>query len=311
MVIISDASALSDDGIAIAMLTTVREIDIKLIVATSGNVWAEEVAQNVHRLIALLRHKEISICVGLPASAFKERQRLFYKDTLVHGAPLYSGALGHKLPMASESPRLCGDLFYVISALNRPDLVVLGPASPLTPIIRDHTDLIDHIGHVYLMGGAVTAAGNATPLAEFNFWFDPDAAETLLASNLPITLLPLDVSQHLSYPADFAAKLDARKPASRYVRDCIARVPRPPICDELLAAVLINRNLIRRRRKLKLAVETSNGRRYGAVTLLDDSANRRPVDVIEEISQPAYWNLARRIFSIDINQSITSPTCFS
>jgi hypothetical protein len=33
--------------------------------------------------------------------------------------------------------------------------------------------------------------GNATPAAEFNFWSDPETADTLLASNLPITLLPL------------------------------------------------------------------------------------------------------------------------
>jgi inosine-uridine nucleoside N-ribohydrolase len=299
LIIISDAAALSDDGIAIAMLTAVREIEIRLIVATSGNVWAEEVAQNVRHLVVQFRRKDIGVCVGLPSSAFDERQRLFRRDALRQAAPFYSGALGRKQHIPSEKDRLCDDLFHVISASDRPDLVVLGPASPLTPIVRDHADFADRVGHIYLMGGALAVPGNATPLAEFNFWFDPEAAETLLASNLPITLLPLDVAQHIRYPIDFAAKLDPTKPASRYVRDCIARVPPSPICDELLAAILINQSLIVRRRQLKLAVETLSGPRYGAVNLLDDSAGRRPVDLIEEISQPAYWALARRIFTVD------------
>ena len=48
------------------------------------------------------------------------------------------------------------------------------------------------------MGGAIAnlpdGAGNITPNAEFNFWGDPEAAQVVLQSGIPITLSPLNVS---------------------------------------------------------------------------------------------------------------------
>ena len=47
------------------------------------------------------------------------------------------------------------------------------------------------------MGGAVTAPGNVTAAAEFNFYVDPDAAAAVLEAGLPVDLVPLDVTRQV------------------------------------------------------------------------------------------------------------------
>ncbi len=47
------------------------------------------------------------------------------------------------------------------------------------------------------MGGAVAAPGNATHVAEFNIWSDPEAAALVLSAGLPLTLVPLDVTERV------------------------------------------------------------------------------------------------------------------
>jgi purine nucleosidase/pyrimidine-specific ribonucleoside hydrolase len=52
--------------------------------------------------------------------------------------------------------------------------------------------------------------GNITPVAEFNMWADPDAAEVVLSSGIPFTMVDLDASHRwLLRPADIAALEEA------------------------------------------------------------------------------------------------------
>ena len=43
------------------------------------------------------------------------------------------------------------------------------------------------------MAGAAKTPGNITPSAEFNVWADPEAADVVFTSGIPIVMIPLDV----------------------------------------------------------------------------------------------------------------------
>ena len=44
------------------------------------------------------------------------------------------------------------------------------------------------------MGGSSNALGNVTKFAEYNFWVDPEAADIVLNSGIPITVIGWDPS---------------------------------------------------------------------------------------------------------------------
>ncbi len=89
-------------------------------------------------------------------------------------------------------------------------LVALGPLTNIAEAFEDDPSLIDHVSMMYLMGGAVDVDGNVlnNPQAEFNIWADPRAAEMVFATDVPITLVPLDSTNVL--------------PVTPYVYDAIA-----------------------------------------------------------------------------------------
>jgi purine nucleosidase len=57
------------------------------------------------------------------------------------------------------------------------------------------------------MGGSAGAPGNTTPVSEFNFWCDPEAAKAVFTSGLPINMVGLDVTRQMFLSASALAKL--------------------------------------------------------------------------------------------------------
>jgi inosine-uridine nucleoside N-ribohydrolase len=295
LIVMTDAAALGDDGVAIAMLATAGTAGISLIVATSGNVWGQAAAGHVRALLRRLDKDGLSLCIAPPPAFLEERARKLDR----HADQLhYVGALAGRPPAEPLAEAFCSsdELFSRIAAANRPDILVLGPSTPLASLIGARPNLADEVGRIYLMGGAIAGPGNATRAAEFNFWFDAEAAERLLASDIPLTLLPLDAVRTMRHPAGLKDRLDPGYGPAAYVLECLSRSPAPLVCDEVLAAAVLDPTIIRRQTAMKLKVEVADGARYGSVTILEDGAARRAVNVIEEIDHDALWRLIGRIF---------------
>jgi pyrimidine-specific ribonucleoside hydrolase len=73
--------------------------------------------------------------------------------------------------------------------------VTLVPLAPLTNIallLRTQPEVAERIERIVFMGGSASI-GNATAVAEFNIWHDPEAAAIVLSSGVPLTMYGLDV----------------------------------------------------------------------------------------------------------------------
>lgn len=92
-------------------------------------------------------------------------------------------------------------------------ILTLGPLTNLADAFAQHPTLTRQIEMVYSMGGAVNGAGNVSNhnAAEWNFYIDPFAAQQVIASDVPLTLVPLDATNRVPVTRAFLEKMRAQQ----------------------------------------------------------------------------------------------------
>lgn len=94
-------------------------------------------------------------------------------------------------------------------------LVCTGPLTNIALVLEERPELKEKVEHVYIMGGALSVPGNVEMpdhdgSAEWNFYADPPAAKKTIDSGLPITLIPLDITNNVPVTREFLLKIDAQ-----------------------------------------------------------------------------------------------------
>jgi purine nucleosidase len=88
--------------------------------------------------------------------------------------------------------------------------------------IRKEPKFAKAVKELVIMGGAVQESGNMTPQAEFNIFVDPHAAHIVFHSGIPITLIPLDVTQKcLLKQVHIERLLKIKSPISRFIDEAM------------------------------------------------------------------------------------------
>jgi inosine-uridine nucleoside N-ribohydrolase len=93
-------------------------------------------------------------------------------------------------------------------------IIAIGPCTNLQMAVMKDPAIVPKVKRVIYMGGAVNVAGNTTPAAEFNWWFDPEAARFAVRTPWGKTdpkeeritqyVVPLDVCEKLHFtPAEY------------------------------------------------------------------------------------------------------------
>ncbi|TMV81148.1 nucleoside hydrolase, partial [Thioclava sp. BHET1] len=114
----------------------------------------------------------------------------------VHGK---TGLDGPALPEPVMPLQAQNGVDFIIDTLRREPAgtVTLCPLGPLTNIATAFLrapDIVSKVQQIVLMGGAYFEVGNITPAAEFNIYVDPEAADVVFKSKVPLVVMPLDVT---------------------------------------------------------------------------------------------------------------------
>lgn len=188
--VILDCDPGHDDAIALILALASPELDVLAVTTSAGNQTPDKTLNNALRILTLLGRDDIPVAAGAPKPLARE---LIIADN-VHGE---SGLDGPKLPDPAFAPQgMTGSELMAKCLRESPQPVTLVPTGPLTNVallLAAHPELKPKIARIVLMGGAA-GAGNWTPAAEFNIYVDPEAADMVFKSGIPITMCGLDVT---------------------------------------------------------------------------------------------------------------------
>ncbi len=87
-------------------------------------------------------------------------------------------------------------------------LLVTGPLTGVALLLLARPDCKEKIDHITITGGALRG-GDCTPVAEHNFFLDPEAADIVLKSGVPAVVLGLDVTRSAALTQEELAALRA------------------------------------------------------------------------------------------------------
>ena len=190
--IIIDTDPGQDDAIAILLALASPELDVLGITAVAGNVPLHLTERNARIICELAGRPDIPVFAGADTPI----SRTLVTAEHVHGK---TGLDGPKLADPTMPLQDTHAVDFLIETLQTeaPGSVTLVPIGPLTNIalaLKRAPELADRIGEIVLMGGAYFEVGNITPAAEFNIYVDPEAADIVFRSGVPLVAMPLDVT---------------------------------------------------------------------------------------------------------------------
>ena len=191
--IIIDTDPGQDDAVAILLaLASPEDVTVLGVTAVAGNVPLPLTQKNARIVCELAGKPDTLVFAGCDAPL----KRKLVTAEHVHGKTGLDGP-----QMADPTMPLQGQhaVDFIINTLRAHDTgsVTLCPLGPLTNIATAFNrapDIIEKVQEIVLMGGAYFQVGNITPAAEFNIYVDPEAAEIVFKSGVPIVVLPLDVT---------------------------------------------------------------------------------------------------------------------
>ncbi len=190
--VIIDTDPGIDDAVALFLAAASPEVNLLGVISVAGNVGLHHTAPNAAALVDLLR---LDIPVGKGAEG-----PLWRRDTkpaeAVHGT---NGLGGYTLP---QSGRTLEPGLELMARLIRESpepvtIIAIGPLTNIAGLVPFSPEVLANVERLVLMGGGTLEhMGNVTPSAEFNIYYDPDAAARVFASDLDITMVGLNVTNH-------------------------------------------------------------------------------------------------------------------
>ena len=198
MKLVLDTDAGVDDAVAIALALNSPEIELLALTAVAGNAPVSECARNCLLLAELLAPDGVPhVAVGAAAPLKRE----LTTAPEVHGEDGLGGALATlPEPERSLSEAPAHELLVEVARAHPGELtlVATGPLTNLALALELDPGALAAFERIVVMGGAFDVPGNTGPVAEFNFYVDPEAAAAVMRSGLDITLVPLDATTRVA-----------------------------------------------------------------------------------------------------------------
>jgi purine nucleosidase len=285
--------------VAILLAAAHPGIDLLAVTTVAGNGTLERTTYNARAVCGMADIRDVPVAAGEPGPLAGALRTAAH----VHGESALDGAElgGAEVPLAPEHAvdlmaRLLRDAAQPVT------LIPTGPLTNVALLLRDHPDLAERVREIVLMGGS-TDVGNVEPLAEFNIHVDPEAADLVFSSGLPVTMCGLNVTHQALATEEVLERLTG---LGTPLADTVVRLlgffrdryrdlwglPAPPVHDPVAVARVIDPSLVRCE-EAHVAVELHGTHTRGA-TVCDRFGvrGRTPNALVAmELDAAGFWDL--------------------
>ncbi len=326
----TDSGLFGDDGAALVMLLrSPSHVTVTGITVVPGNVWPAQGVEYMEHILDLLNYGPMAVYTGAE-TPLVHTAAMAHESERRWGKLLYAGAFdlnpaevkpapgavlnAHERVHATARTHQEAAVEFLISEIERHPgeitVLELGPMTNLALALRLRPEIETRIKQVVFMGGSLRPPGNATPSAEFNFWFDPEAARIVLRSRIPQKIMfGLDICNTAPiHKAEFDQIVAVRTPITELYREDFGyRYPgfleHPGatafMWDSLPAAYLVDPGFVTRSESRYLDVLASWGRFYGSTVPLDRrvAPNATPVTVMVALDYNRVFGLYKELLT--------------
>jgi len=297
--VVVDCDPGHDDALALLLAAGDSRLRLLGVTTVAGNQTLDKTTRNALRILALAGVADVPVAAGC--------DRPLVGDLTVaediHGS---SGLDGPDLdvPVAEVADVHGVELMrrLIVGAAEPVTLIATGPLTNVALLLRSHPEVAPQVRRIVFMGGSIDR-GNTTPYGEFNIVTDPEAADIVLRSGLPTTMIGLNVTHQALATTEIIAEFHAMGTrlgticadlmtffASTYHR--VFGFEHPPVHDPIAVAAVIDPSIVRTV-AAPVAVELTGTYTRGAtvVDLHRRTARGPNADVAVGLDVDAFWRL--------------------
>ncbi|BEL09311.1 pyrimidine-specific ribonucleoside hydrolase RihA [Actinoplanes sichuanensis] len=288
-----------DDALALLLAAGDPRARLLGVTTVAGNQTLDKTTRNALRVLALAGVRDVPVAAGCDRPLVGE---LTVAED-IHGA---SGLDGPDLdvPVAEVVGVHAVELMrrLITDAAEPVTVVATGPLTNVALLLRRHPEVMPGIGRIVFMGGS-TERGNTTPYGEFNIVTDPEAADIVLRSGLPLTMIGLNVTHQA--PATGEIIDEFRGMGTRLGAICaelmmffaatyhrVFGFEHPPVHDPIAVARVLDPSIVRTV-AAPVSIELAGAFTRGATVVDLHHRTGRPsnVDVAVGLDVDAFWRL--------------------
>jgi len=281
------------------------QVEVLGITVVSGDQWRDEEVAHTLRLLEIIGRTDIPVVPGaaFPLVRTREEAQLWQQR---YGKVAYAGAWDDRwwhqpfvvpnLPegMPKTKPAEEDAAHFLLRMVHKyPNEVTIYEGGPMTNLALATSidpEFPKLAQQLVFMGGSLSPhTGDAefvnNPRHEFNFWFDPEAAQVVLRAPWKrITCTPVDISIKTRMTAELIKQIEAAgTSAAKYVAKFFQPGPGSDyMWDELAAAAWIDPGIITRREIRFMSVDLERGAGYGnTLTWTEKDRSKLTVQPVE------------------------------
>jgi inosine-uridine nucleoside N-ribohydrolase len=308
-----------------------QQVEVLGITVVSGDQWRDEEVAHTLRLLEIMGRTDIPVVPGaeFPLVRTREESQLWQQR---YGKVAYSGAWDERwwheasvvppLPEGQPTTKPADEdaaHFLVRMVRKYPHEVTIyegGPMTNLALAISLDPQFPELARELVFMGGSLSPQTDNpefvdNPRHEFNFWFDPEAAEIVLrAPWKKIVCTPVDISVKTHMTAALVKQIEASgTPLGHYIARFALFTPGADIMwDELAAAAWIDPTLITKSEKRYMGLDIDHGAGYGNTLTWESKSTVRPAAKPVEIQLDLDTERFYRMFAGLMSAPTPSPT---